>query len=84
VICVEVDGSGFIVQSADLFPNCSEFALVTSAHLDRLTFWADRAIELEPSGTAFPVLVGAMITAVGVVLGLRLVVSILRPSSEEA
>jgi len=84
MICVEVDGLGYVVQSADTFPDCSQFALVTSAHLDRLTYWADLAIELEPTGTVFPVLVSSMLVAVGVVLGLRLVVNILRTSAEEA
>jgi hypothetical protein len=60
MICVEVDVNGFVVESLDAFPECSQFALVGPAYLERLTFWADLSVQLEPSVDSFP-LYGAVL-----------------------
>jgi len=57
---------------------------MTPVEFDRLTYWADLAIELDPAGAIFPVLVTAMFTSVGVVLGARLVWDNLRTTTKEA
>jgi len=84
--CVEVDLNGFVVESlAQTPPACSDFALVTAVELDKMTYWANLAIELDPvTGTAFYPLLIAFITAVGVVLGLRMVFDNLRTLTKEA
>ena len=84
-LCAEIDLNGFIVESVgETFPACSEFALYSASYAERLTYWADLAIELDPAGSVFYPLLTAMFTATGVVLGLRLVYSILRTSTKEA
>lgn len=85
MLCAAVDQAGYIVEAiGETYPDCSQFVLVTAAQVDRLTYWADLSIALEPGGDYFLPLLGAFLTAVGVVLGLRLVVDIARTSSEEA
>lgn len=84
MLCVEVDGSGYVVESVgETFPGCSEYTLVTPGQFDRLTYWADLAIELDPSQSAFWLLVAAMISSLGAVLALRVVVRQLRTLNRE-
>jgi hypothetical protein len=47
--CVGIDGGGYVVAVAESFPQCSEFALVEPSHLERLTFFADLSVMLEPT-----------------------------------
>jgi len=84
--CVEVDLNGFVVESlSQTPPACSDFMLATPVELDRLTFWADLAIELDPvTGTAFYPLLTAVFLSVGVVLGVRMVFDNLRTLTKEA
>lgn len=46
--CVTVDGSGFLVESLEVYPQCSELAVLEPANLQALTFWADLSAMLEP------------------------------------
>lgn len=52
--CVSIDGGGYVVAVAETFPECSEFVLTTPAHLERLTFWADLSVALEPGVDSWP------------------------------
>jgi hypothetical protein len=54
MICAGVDGNGFVVETAEVFPECVELALVGPAYLEKLTFWADLSIMLEPSVDSYP------------------------------
>ena len=84
-LCVEIDGSGYIVESiGQTPPACSEFLLTTAQHFDRLTYWADLAIELDPTGATFAALLGLMITSAGVVLGSRMGYDWLRKITKES
>ena len=87
-LCVRVipngNDAGLIEQTADIFPACSEFALMTPVEYGKLTYWVDLAIELDPAGAIFPVLVTAMFTSVGIVLGARMVWDNLRAVTKEA
>ena len=84
-ICVEIDLNGFLVESTGQTPPaCTDYILTTAEHFDRLTYWADLAIELDPSGAIFPVLVAAMFTSVGIVLGARMVWDNMRIFTKEA
>ena len=86
MICVTVEpGTGVIHHATgETAPVCSEYLLLTSVEADRLTYWADLAIALEPGGGAFWPLVTAMVTAMGAVLALRFVLRQLRTVTREA
>lgn len=77
--CVGVDTNGFLVALAETWPECSEFVVTTPAHLERLTFWADLAIELDPSGEhLYPLMLailGVYVTAFGVKQVARLILN---------
>ncbi len=84
-LCVEIDESGYLVESiGEIPPDCTSYLLTTAEHFDRLTYWADIAIELDPTGETFGLLVVAMFTSVGVVLGARMVWDNLRTFTKEA
>lgn len=82
--CVEVDLNGFLVESLSQSQPCIDLVLTTSTHLDRLTYWADLSIDLDPTGSAFAAIVAAMFAAVGAVLSLRIVFDNLRTLTKEA
>lgn len=86
MICVTVEaGTGYLVQAiGESPPDCSEFVTLAVTELNRMTYWADLAIELDPSGDAFFPLVTAMLTAFGSVLGVRFVWRYLRTLNREA
>lgn len=72
--CVEISG-GYVIESVgQTFPACSQYALLEPTDFERLTYFADLAIALDPNGDVFFPLVTAMIVAHGVVAGLRLLV----------
>lgn len=82
--CVEIDLNGFLVESLSQVQPCADLVLTTSSHLDRLTYWADISIALDPTGAAFAAIVASMFAAVGAVLSLRIVVSSMRTLTKEA
>ena len=85
MLCVVLDASGYVVQAVgETFPDCSQYVLVTADYAARSTYWADLAIYLDPTGSAFATLVTACLTAVGVVLGLRAAWDIIRHAGEDA
>jgi len=69
--CVGVDGSGYIVALAETYPACSEFAVVTPAHLERLTYWADLSIALDPTGTDLYLLMASILTLFAIAFGVK-------------
>lgn len=52
-VCVTIDSSGYLVEALETFPACSQLAVVTPAYLERLTYWADLALALEPGSPEF-------------------------------
>jgi len=85
MLCAVVDQAGAVVQAVgEVYPACSQFVLITVAQADRLTYWADLAIMLDPAGEYFAPLVTAMITSVGIVLGLRTLWDQMRTVTKEA
>lgn len=69
--CVDIVG-GYLVESADSYPNCTNYAIVTPEHLDRLTYWADLAIQLDPSQPDLYLIMTATLMCFVVALGWRL------------
>jgi len=47
-ICVAIDSGGYVVEVAEAYPACSEFALLPASQISMLTFWADLSVALEP------------------------------------
>jgi len=83
--CVEIDLNGFVVESvSQVPPSCSEFMLMTPVEFNRMTFWADLAIELDPTGATFYTLLTAFFAACGIVLGTRMAFDQLRAVTKEA
>lgn len=83
-LCVVIDSGGAIVEAVgETSPACSQFMLITPVQADKLTYWADLAIQLDPSGDVFYPLLGAMILAFASILGLKLVLSNLRIASNQ-
>lgn len=63
-VCVTIDSSGYVVEALlETYPDCSDLALVTPQHLDRMTYWADLAIALEPGSSQFNQLALAILMA---------------------
>lgn len=71
--CVGIDGAGYVVQVAETFPNCTEFAVLSPAQFDRLTFWADLSEQLDPAGPAFWPILGALLLAYATIAAIRMV-----------
>lgn len=46
--CVNIDGAGYVVESLEVYPQCSELALLEPSNLQALTFWSDLSLMLEP------------------------------------
>lgn len=61
MICATVDGSGYVVATPEVFPACGDLMVGTVAQFERLTFWADLAIQLDPEGTDLYLLMGAIL-----------------------
>ena len=57
------------MESLETFPECSHFALVTPAHLERLTYWADLAIALDPSGPDLYLLMSSTLVVFTIAFG---------------
>ena len=68
--CVEISG-GYVVASAESFPDCSQFALVEPSHLERLTYFADLAIALDPADTFLWEVMGASLLVFITAFGFR-------------
>lgn len=72
MICVQVDQVTGVLSEAtfETAPNCSQFALLSPAEFDTMTYWAQLAIELDPSGDKlYPLMTATLlvfITAFGV------------------
>ena len=72
--CVGIDGTGYVYEVAETFPQCSEFALVAPAHLERLTYWADVAIALDPAGPDLYLLMTATMMLFATALGWKILI----------
>lgn len=73
MICASVDqAKGYlVVEPSEIYPACTEFALVTSADMYRYTYWADLAIELDPSGTKLYPLLAAILLVFATAWGIK-------------
>jgi len=60
-LCVVVDAGGFVVEAAEVYPDCTEYALLSPEHFERLTYWADVSIALDPTGTDLYLLMSAIL-----------------------
>jgi hypothetical protein len=81
VQCVEITVEGFVVASEAALAECPGFVLLAPAELDRMTYWADLAIALDPSEPALWAVMGAMLTMHAVFYGLKAIRDILRRPS---
>jgi hypothetical protein len=80
MICAVVDQSGYVVHATlETYPNCSELALLSPAQAERLTYWADLAIALDPAEPDLylfmAAVLGVFVTAWGVKQVVRLVLN---------
>ena len=79
--CVGVDINGFLVATVETYPECSQFAVVEPAHLERLTYWADLAVAIDPTinpAQAWPLYaatLGVFATAWGIKQVIRLILN---------
>jgi len=46
--CVVVQPNGDVSEAAEVYPQCSEFAIFEPAALQKMTYWADLSEQLEP------------------------------------
>jgi hypothetical protein len=81
---VEIDVSGVVVQSGDIWPDCTDFVLLSSGQAEGLSFWSDVSAQLDPSGDLFWPLLGAVLVAYATVAAVRLVVSNIRDENRKA
>lgn len=79
MICVAIDGAGNVVEdTVSTAPECAEFTLLAASEFSTMTYWADLAIALHPSGGAFWSIAGAMLLAFATVTALKLVLSTMK------
>jgi len=76
MICVEID-QGVVVASLDVAPSCTQYALATANELGRVTFWADLAIELDPSGSSLYPLMAAILLVFATAWGIKQIARII-------
>lgn len=73
MLCVQVDPSGYVVNSGIPVEDCSGYLLMAVSEMDTMTYWADLAQALSPTEPALYVLMAAMLTAHAIFWGLRAV-----------
>lgn len=71
--CVATDSGGFLYVTTETYPQCAELAITDPAHLSRLTYWADLAITLDPSGTDLYALLTAILLVFVTAFGFKMV-----------
>jgi len=57
--CVAIDGAGYVVEVAETFPQCTQLVIADPSYFERLTYWADLSIQLDPAGTDLYLLMSA-------------------------
>lgn len=47
-ICAEIGAGNAILATTEVYPQCAELAVFGAADIQKITFWADLSIMLEP------------------------------------
>jgi hypothetical protein len=78
VICVEIDIDGYVIANGTAIADCTDFVLMLPTDIDRLTYFADLAIALDPSEPALWAIMGAMLLMHVTFYGLKAIRDIIR------